>query len=185
MRPTGARRSTADHPALPISTAQIVATARACVDAGADALHLHVRDSAGRHTLDAGRYRESLRELATQLPELPVQITTEAAGIYDVAAQLACLERLRPNWASIALREIARDPDLAPRVYATCAAQGTVVQHILYDTEDIARLRDWQARGIIRPGQDAVLFVLGRHSARAGLGPRRSRAISRSAARGP
>lgn len=165
VAPNGARRGKADHPVLPVTIPEIVAAARACRDLGADALHLHVRDAAGVHTLDPGIYREALAELAAHVPGLPVQITTEAAGLFDVAVQYRCLTDLRPAHASIAVREIARDVDLAPRIYAACAEQGTRVQHILYDGDDIARLRVWRAQDIVRPGQDAVLFVLGRYSA--------------------
>lgn len=165
VAPNGARRGPADHPELPVGIDAIVETAAACHVAGAGALHLHVRDAAGEHTLDAGRYREALRELAARVPGMRVQITTEAAGRFDVAAQLDCLRRVEPGWASISVREIARDPALAPEVYAACAEAGTEVQHILYDAEDIALLRDWQARGVVRPGQEAVIFVLGRYSA--------------------
>lgn len=165
VAPNGARRGKADHPALPVTLPEIVRTAEDCHAAGADALHLHVRDDAGQHSLDAGRYREALAEIAAKVPGLALQITTEAAGIYDVAAQYECLKEVRPNWASIAVRETARDMALAPRVYALCEDQGTRVQHILYDVEDIALLKDWMARGLVRPGQDGVLFVLGRYTA--------------------
>lgn len=164
VAPNGARRSKADHPALPVTIAQTVATAAACHAAGADALHLHVRDGAGRHTLDAGLYREALAELSTVVPAMRVQITTEAAGVFEPQAQLDCLRAVQPGWASVAPREIARDIDLAPRLYALCADQGTELQHILYDTADIARLKDWQARGIVRPDQTSVIFVLGRYA---------------------
>ena len=163
VAPNGARRGKADHPALPLTTAEILDTARACQAAGADALHLHVRDDQGAHSLDAGRYREALEALA-EIP-LRIQITTEAVGVYDVCAQLACLEQVQPGWASISVREIARDPALAPRVYATCAELGCEVQHILYDTDDVALLQRWQAEGVVRTGQDSVLFVLGRYAA--------------------
>lgn len=164
IAPNGARRGTADHPALPVSLSQIVDTAVACAQAGADGLHLHVRDDDGAHSLDAGRYLETITELARVAPDLRVQITTEAAGVYDVPAQLDCLQRVRPEWASISVREIARAPKLADAVYGTCADNGTEVQHILYDADDIALLRDWQGRGLIRPGQDSVLLVLGRYT---------------------
>ncbi|QFT60743.1 3-keto-5-aminohexanoate cleavage enzyme (plasmid) [Sulfitobacter sp. THAF37] len=164
VAPNGARRDRADHPAVPVTMDQIAATAVACAAAGADALHLHVRDDAGQHSLDAGRYLETLAEVAAKAPDLRLQITTEAGGTFDVAAQLACLAAVKPGWASISVREIARDPTLAARVYGTCADNGTEVQHILYDTDDIAQLKRWQADGTVRAGQDAVLFVLGRYT---------------------
>lgn len=163
VAPNGATRGKADHPALPVTIAETVATARACFKAGADALHLHIRDDQGRHTLDPGRYHEALAELASVVPDMRIQITTEAAGMFNVPDQLRTLDKLRPNWASISIREINRTPDLADRVYGTCAANGTEVQHILYDATDAARLADWQAHGIVRPGQGSVLLVLGRY----------------------
>lgn len=169
--PNGARRSKADHPALPVSLGETVTIARACQRAGADALHLHIRDAAGQHSLDAGHYREALAELAYAAPGLAVQITTEAAGCFDVSAQLSCLEQLRPEWASVSVREIARDQTLADRIYGSCAAQGTRVQHILYDLNDHAQLMRWQQAGVVRPDQSDMLFVLGRYLTDRSSGP--------------
>ena len=69
VAPNGAMRGKADHPALPVTIPETVETARACFQAGADALHLHIRDDQGRHTLDPGRYHEALvpLERASQL----------------------------------------------------------------------------------------------------------------------
>lgn len=165
VAPNGARRSRTDHPALPVAVDEIVATASACHLAGADGIHLHVRNEDGTHSLDAGRYRETISALAGTLPELDIQITTEAAGVFDVPAQLACLKAVAPAWASVSVREIARAPELADRVYGLCAAQGTRVQHILYNADDVALLENWQANGIVRPDQVDRLLVLGRYTA--------------------
>lgn len=164
VAPNGARRQYSDHPAIPLTTGEIVATARACHAVGADGLHLHVREDDGTHSLDAGRYRETLAELRSTVPALDIQITTEAAGIFDVAAQYDCLRLVQPAWASIAVREMARAPELAERVYALCADQSTLVQHILYDAADAELLQDWQARGVVRAGQEERLLVLGRYA---------------------
>lgn len=165
VAPNGARRTQADHPALPMTLPEIVACAQSCHAAGAAALHLHVREDDGSHSLDAGRYREALAELAGTVPQMKVQITTEAAGIFDVAAQFACLRAVEPRWASVSVREVARDLDLAPKLYAACADMGCEVQHILYDVDDIRLLQRWQAQGIVDPSQNSVLCVLGRYSA--------------------
>ncbi|WP_253276834.1 3-keto-5-aminohexanoate cleavage protein [Ruegeria sp. 6PALISEP08] len=164
VAPNGARRTAADHPAIPVTMDEIVETARACQRAGAHGVHVHVRDANGQHSLDAGSYRETVAELHHVVPALDVQITTEAAWVFDVPAQLACLEQVQPDWASISIREIARDPDLAPRVYALCADQGTRVQHILYDSEDARLLDQWQRDGIVQANQTDRLLVLGRYS---------------------
>ena len=163
VAPNGARRGHGDHSALPVTTAETVSTARACQQAGADGLHLHVRDQHGEHSLDQGRYRETLAELRQSVPGLDLQVSTEAAGIFDVASQLQCLEGLQPTWASISVREIARAPELAERVYGTCSGQGTRVQHILYNQADAALLARWQAKGIVRQEQVERLYVSGRY----------------------
>jgi uncharacterized protein (DUF849 family) len=168
VAPNGARRGKADHPALPVTIQDTVDAAKASHVNGANALHLHVRDANGAHSIDAGLYLEALKEMSLQVPDMRVQITTEAVGIYDVTAQLECLKQVRPDWASISVREIARAPELAERLYATCAEQGTEVQHILYNTDDVELLGEWQSRGIIdvdsHTKQDSVLFVLGRYT---------------------
>lgn len=161
--PNGVRRGKADHPAIPISIDETVATAVACHAAGADALHLHVRDAAGGHSLDIGLYREALAELDRALPGMPVQITTEAGGIYDTAAQLHLVEELRPKWISLSLREAARDMALAERLYRG-AVDATEIQHIIFDEDDARLLADWQNRGVLS-GTESVILVLGRYTA--------------------
>ncbi|MEV8468066.1 3-keto-5-aminohexanoate cleavage protein [Fluviibacterium sp. DFM31] len=162
--PNGARRGHADHAALPVTLDEITATAGACFAAGAQGLHLHVRDDDGQHSLDAGRYTEALAELSRAVPKMDLQITTESAGKFDVPDQLACLRAVQPGWASISVREVARAPDLADTLYGTCAAQGTRVQHILYGAEDASLLARWKAEGVVRPEQVERIFVLGRYT---------------------
>ena len=60
VAPNGARRNKADHPGLPTTPVEITAEAARCQNAGAAMLHLHVRDAAGRHTLDPGRYSDAI-----------------------------------------------------------------------------------------------------------------------------
>ena len=163
VAPNGARRSKADHSALPLTPQDLAYCARRCQAAGADALHLHVRDSAGRHSLDAGRYREAMAEIAKSAPGMEIQITTESAGIYDPIAQLACLEALRPVSASVSVREIACDPVVAPRLYALAAEAGTRIQHILYSSDCIAHLKRWYKLGIVPAGMRDAIFVLGKY----------------------
>ena len=164
VAPNGARLGKADHPALPLSFDEIAQTAKACHRAGAGALHLHVRDRNGAHSLDAGLYREALGAVATEVPEMPVQITTEAVGRFSVEAQFACLTGVRPQWASVSVREMARDVDIARKFYAFAHETGARLQHILYDTADAALLAQWQADGIVQPDQTEVILVLGRYA---------------------
>lgn len=164
VAPNGARRQIEDHAALPLTLENTLHAAAACFKAGADALHLHVREDDGRHSLDTGRYREALAALANELPDMRVQITTESAGVYTPAEQYACLQALKPDWASVSVREIAEDADTAARLYRDCAANGTEVQHILYGADCAAQLARWWQDGTVSPGQNSVIHVLGQYA---------------------
>ena len=163
VSPTGARLTKADHPAVPITIPEIVAATCECAVAGAEALHLHIRDREGRHSLDAGLYAEALAAIDEAVPGFPVQVTTESAGRYGPDDQCTLLEELAPKWASISLREVARDHDLARRIYAICKHNGTVVQHIIYTTQDADTLRMWQTDGVLGRNE-SVILVLGSYA---------------------
>ena len=166
VAPNGARRTKADHPAIPMTADEIGREAARCRDAGAAMVHLHVRDEAGAHSLDVGRYRAAVRREAG--PEMIAQVTTEAVGRYAPAEQIAAVRALRPEAFSVALRELFADPAGEAEGAAFLGEQaeaGTLVQHILYDATDVARFRALLARGLIPAARASALFVLGRYSA--------------------
>ena len=68
VAPNGARKVKTDHPQVPLDAGEIAAVARDCADAGAGAIHYHVRDAEGGHILDAGRYHEATAELQRAVP---------------------------------------------------------------------------------------------------------------------
>ncbi len=164
VAPNGARRTKGDHVALPLTIDEIVETAAQCHAAGASALHLHVRDAEGGHSLDVGRYRETLSALERSVPDMSVQITTESAGRFAAAEQLQCLEELRPAAASVSVRELARDQAVAERAYAVCAETGTAVQHILYGPSCIGQLKQWYEDGTVPMHLRDAIFVLGHYA---------------------
>lgn len=173
VAPNGARRAKTDHAELPLTIAEIVATARACHQAGADALHAHLRDGAGRHVLDSGLYAELLAEMALVVPDMAVQITTEAGGLYTPAEQRALLDVTGASALSAAVREITADDDTAAqrRFYHTAAERGMEVQHIVYAPEEIDMLGRLIADGIVPDTDLSVLFVLGSYAGHAAAQP--------------
>src|SRR5256885_10150723 len=109
--PNGARKSKADHPRLPVSAVDLAATAQECLAAGASMIHLHVRDAHGRHSLDADRYAAAIAAIRQRVgDDLIVQVTTEAAGRYGAHEQMAVIEALLPEAASIAIRQLFANP---------------------------------------------------------------------------
>lgn len=167
MAPNGARRTRADHPALPVTVSETVAAAKVCHEAGAGALHAHVRDAAGDHVLDAGLYRELLSRMKAEVPGMLVQITTEAVGRYSPQEQRALVRDVAPEAVSIAVREMVPDGDTAEAgtFYSELRGQGCAVQHILYSAGDVERFFDLAEAGVIPGTGHQLLFVLGRYAA--------------------
>ncbi|MCC2113987.1 MAG: 3-keto-5-aminohexanoate cleavage protein, partial [Hyphomicrobiales bacterium] len=166
--PNGARRTKADHPALPMTAAEIAADAEHIAEAGAAAIHLHVRNPQGGHSLDAGLYREAISAIRERIGDrIVIQATTEAVGLYTPAEQVAVARALTPESISIALREIAPtddDLDAAADFLAFLFEAGVTPQIILYDAEDVIRFRDFVASGRYPFATPFVLFVLGRYA---------------------
>jgi len=166
VAPNGARRTKSDHPAIPMTPPEIVETARDCAAAGADGLHLHLRDAAGRHVLDAGLYRESLAELRAAVPGMALQITTESAGLYAAPHQRKVALESGARLVSAGLREMAQDtPDaIATAFYSACAERDIAVQHVLYDEADFDLLARLLPDAQLRDPGLQLIFALGRYS---------------------
>jgi uncharacterized protein (DUF849 family) len=172
VAPTGARRTKLDHPALPVIAAEIAREAAACANEGAQVLHLHVRDAAGAHTLDADSYRGAIEAVRDATGDrLVIQVTTEAVERYSRQEQKAVVRALRPEAISVALRELipdARAEEDAATFLAWAERAGIAVQYITYSAEEAIRLVHLAARGVVpscpsRKGPHA-LFVLGRYT---------------------
>ncbi|WP_281990616.1 3-keto-5-aminohexanoate cleavage protein [Sulfitobacter geojensis] len=166
VAPNGARKTKADHPALPMTLDEVVATAVECHVAGADGLHLHLRDKQGGHILDAGLYREALGALRQAVPDMALQITSEAVGIYGPAVQRQVVEDAKPQAASVSLAEMLADDDKRAAVafYDRCVQAEIAVQHILYGPHDLLAMSDLLGDGSLDRETLQMIFVLGRYT---------------------
>jgi 3-keto-5-aminohexanoate cleavage enzyme len=167
--PTGAHKSREQYPGLPITADDIAEQAFQCMAAGASMLHLHVRDAQGRHSLDAGLYLRAIEAVRKRCGDgLLIQATSEQAGMYDVAAQMAAIRALEVEFISVALTEITgagsdRELEQAAALFHELEERGSVVQLILYSADHLARWNDISAR-FQSPGKALpLLFVLGRY----------------------
>ncbi len=99
----------AEHPAVPLTPAELAAEARAAAGSGARALHLHPRDASGAQTLDPDHVLAAVAA-TRDATGLPVGVTT---GIWtvdgDVARRLDLVAHWtgpgRPDYASINMNE--------------------------------------------------------------------------------
>ncbi len=170
VAPNGARRTKAEHPGLPLTPDELAVEARACLEAGAAAIHLHVRDGEGRHSLEPADYLPAIAAVRETAPEMVVQITTEAVGRYGPAEQMACVRAVVPEAASLALRELAPDDEKETLERLRGFLRWMQVmdispQFILYAPEEVERFLRLRSDGVIAFERPFLLFVLGRHSA--------------------
>ena len=166
VAPNGARKTTRDHPAIPVTDEDLIETAKSCYDAGARGLHAHIRTEQQTHLLDVERYETLISNLNERLPNLEVQVTSEAAGVYESDAQIDLLSRINAPWVSVAIREILRSQDLEklqPFFYRL--HNKSRVQFILYDADDFKTLASLIDQSIIQTEVIEMLYVLGRYSA--------------------
>ena len=88
---TGAVPDKAKYPSLPVTPEEIARDAIACADAGASTVHLHMRDSSGRQTQDAGALLETMRQIRAQRPDLIICATTTSRGAANIDDRLVPL----------------------------------------------------------------------------------------------
>lgn len=100
-------RAPDEHPALPVSAHQLALEARGAVGAGAAAIHLHVRDSAGTESLAPADLAATLQALRAAIPGVPIGVSTGAWIEPDPDRRLALIAGwdALPDFASVNLHE--------------------------------------------------------------------------------
>jgi uncharacterized protein (DUF849 family) len=168
VAPNGGRKTKADHPALPLTPAELAATAAECLEAGAAMIHLHVRKPDGGHLLDADAYRAVTAAIREAVGDrLVVQITSEALGIYEPAEQMRVVRETRPEAVSLGLREYLPEGENEKEFVdflSWLAREKVMPQVILFDAEDARRLDALRGRGALPWENVPVLYVLGRYA---------------------
>jgi uncharacterized protein (DUF849 family) len=173
VAPNGARKSKQDHPCLPISIEEIVRTAIDCQQAGAHALHAHIRDKDGNHSLDAELYKELLAALTQHAPSLKVQITTEAVSRYTPTEQRLLVKRVQPRAVSVSLKEMLSDNNIqASKAFYHWVNDAQIdLQHILYSHTELTLLDSLIKKGVVPQSHLSILFVLGRYKSQTSSTP--------------
>ena len=80
------------HPAAPRHPAAIAEAARAAVDAGAQSVHVHAFDDAGRETLNGSACAKVLRAIRNLCPGTPISLTTSATIVGDPRQRFQTVE---------------------------------------------------------------------------------------------
>lgn len=100
-------RTRAEHPAVPLTAAELARSAAAAVAAGAFALHMHPRDAGGAQTLLATWCGAAVAAVRAAVPGIPVGLSTAEWIEPDLERRLALIggwEEL-PDFCSVNLAE--------------------------------------------------------------------------------
>ena len=141
-----------EHPALPVTPAQLAADALAVRRVGAGALHVHVKNPAGRDTLDREPTRQALVAIRDAVPTMPVGLTTAAWTVADPAERVRAVSGWTgaacPDFASVNWHEEGAD-----EVAAVLLDRGIGIEAGVWNSEGLAA---WSRS----PWRDTCLRVL-------------------------
>lgn len=165
VAPSGTRKTKADCSSIPLTAEELAAQAPDWVAAGATLLHLHVRDGQGKHSISVERYEQAIKAVKAAVGDnLVIQVAIEQGLVFGVDQQMSVIRQLRPETASVAVREFAPKDPVDHKVvdfFRWAWSEGTAIQYILYDTEDVKRFCDLIDRGIIPGHRHLIIFPLG------------------------
>jgi len=152
------RRSQSEHPALPVTPAELAGSAGAAVAAGAEAVHVHPRGSDGLESLWPADVGAAVAAVRAACPGVPIGVTTGLWAASDAAAgnaaaaarsrqeQIAGWARLdaaqRPDFASLNLSEEGWQ-----QVAATLGEAGVGVEAGVWSVADADRLAGFDPPG--------------------------------------
>jgi len=164
---TGNQTKVSDTPHLPVTPEQIAVACLEAAEAGAAVVHVHVRDpETGAPSMQIDHYAEVVQRLRQANPQLVVNLTTGPGGRYQPSRAdplvpgprtnlLAAEKRvqhivaIRPDIATLDLNTmnsgqevVINTPDSARRMAAAIRSAGVLPEIELFDSGDIALLKD-------------------------------------------
>jgi uncharacterized protein (DUF849 family) len=133
-------RTPGEHPALPVTPAEIAAAAAAAVAAGAGAVHVHPKDAAGADTLDPSVVAAVVSAVRAAAPGTPVGVTTGAWASTDRGAAVRGWTVL-PDFASVNWHEPGSES-----LASDLLARGLGVEAGLWTPAAVAAWLAWPSR---------------------------------------
>jgi uncharacterized protein (DUF849 family) len=172
---TGNQTTPEMTPHLPITPAQIAEASLGAAEAGAAAVHIHVRDpQSGKPSMEIDHYRDAVERIRARNKQLVINLTTGPGGRFvpspddpKVAAPGTTLMRpedrvthialLKPDIATLDLNTmnsgkqvVINTPENVRRMAAVINSAGVKPEIELFDSGDIALCRDLVADGTLK-----------------------------------
>ncbi|WKU04772.1 3-keto-5-aminohexanoate cleavage protein [Micromonospora sp. HUAS LYJ1] len=136
----GARRRD-EHPAVPLTPAELAADAVRCATLGVAAVHVHPRDADGAESLSPAVIAEAVTAIRAARPGLSVGVSTGAWIAPDPADRVAAVRAwsVLPDFASVNAHE-----DGAEAVAAALHERGVLVEAGLWTVDAVRAWRGWR-----------------------------------------
>ncbi|MFI7220467.1 3-keto-5-aminohexanoate cleavage protein [Micromonospora maritima] len=134
----GRRRD--EHPAVPLTPAELAADAVRCASAGVAAVHVHPRDDAGAESLDPAVVAAAVAAVRAARPGLPVGVSTGAWIVPDPVERVAAVRAwtVLPDFASVNVHEPG-----AAEVAAALHERGVMVEAGIWTEAAVDAWRRW------------------------------------------
>lgn len=172
---TGNQTTPEMTPHLPITPAEIAEACLGAAEAGAAAVHIHVRDpKTGRPSMEIDHYREVMDRIRTKNSQIIINLTTGPGGRFAPDAddpkvagpgttlmppeqRVAHIARLKPDIATLDLNTmnsgkevVINTPGNIRRMAAVINEAGVMPEIELFDSGDIALCRDLIGDGTLK-----------------------------------
>ncbi len=145
VAPTGAELDKSAVPVLPVTLDELVVTAKACQEAGAAMIHVHIRDGDAKPTLDIARLTDTVQALR-EATDLIVQLSTGGAVTDPYERRLAVLDA-GPDGCSLTCGTVNFGDDVFMNpwpfmceLYVRTQELGVVPEFELFDMGHVAAL---------------------------------------------
>ncbi|MFC7545478.1 3-keto-5-aminohexanoate cleavage protein [Plantactinospora sp. GCM10030261] len=134
-------RDRREHPAVPVTAAELAADAARCVAAGAAAIHLHPRGADETETLDPAAVGAALTAIRAACPGVPVGVSTGAWIVPRPEERVAAVRswEVLPDFASVNAHE-----EGAEEVAAALCERGIGVEAGLWTLDAVRAYRGWR-----------------------------------------
>lgn len=167
VAPTGAEASKSDVPALPVTLAELVSTAKECEALGASIVHVHIRGADAEPTLDLGRLTDTVAALRAET-DLIVQLSSGGAVTDSESDRLRVLEA-EPDMASCTMGTVnfgdgvfSNRWQFIVELHTRLRDAGIVPEYEIFDIGHLASLaRLLDKHGLPFGGHVHVDFVMG------------------------
>ncbi len=164
---TGAETTRADQPNLPITPEEQAKEAKACFEAGARVIHLHVREDDGTPSQRLQRFKDSIQAIREAVPGIIIQISTGGAVGEAFDKRLAPLS-LKPEMGTLNAGTLNFGDDIFEnhpkdivRLAEAFKEYGVVPEVEVYESGMIDYVARLVKRGIVTHTPLHVQFVLG------------------------